>query len=79
MSKLGSVQRNQNQIAYPVNLSGSGDEVSGKEGSDGGDVFQIGSGGVGDDHEVFFDDASCQTLTFLTSGAHLVHPYSDTV
>ena len=55
MSKLGVVQ---NQIAYPVNLSGSGHEVSGKEGSDGGDVFQIGSGGVGDDHEMFFDDGS---------------------
>lgn len=43
------------QLAHPVNFGGSRDEVSGEEGSDCGDVFKVGCGGVGDDDEVFFD------------------------
>ena len=67
------------QLAHPVNLSSGRDEVSGEEGSDCGDVFKVSRGGVGNDDEVLFDEGTCQTLAFLTPGAHLVHPDSYTV
>ena len=67
------------RFVYPVNLSGSRDEISGEKGSECGDIFEVGCGGVGDNDEVIFDDGTCQALAFLTSGAHLMHPDSDTV